>query len=121
MAKRVLIVDDSPMIHNIMKKFLIELGFEIAGDAKNGQEAVDLFKQENPDLIFMDVTMPVKDGLEASQEIKVISPNIPIIMLTAMGDDEILEMAKSIGIDVFLKKPFNKEKIQGALEELSFL
>lgn len=118
MSKRVLIVDDSPIIHKMLRKTLEENNFDVCGDAKNGREGVELFEKLRPDITFMDVTMPVMDGLQAAKGIKAIDSNAGIIMLTAMGDNKIMEEAKSVGVDVFLKKPFNNYKIVSAISGL---
>jgi len=118
MIEKIMIVDDSPMIHSMLRKTLESSGYVVCGDAKNGREAVEMFDEVCPDLIFMDITMPVMDGLEAAKLIKDKDTNQKIIMLTAMGDDEIIARAKEIGINIFLKKPFNEFKIVSAITSI---
>lgn len=118
MIKRILIVDDSPIIHNLLRKTLESNGYEVCGDAKNGREGVELFNSLSPDLAFMDITMPIMDGIEAARAIKGQNPAAKIIMLSAMGDEEIMAQAKEIGIDIFLKKPFDDYKIVSAISKL---
>lgn len=118
MGKRILIVDDSPIIHNLLRKTLESHGYEVCGDARNGKEGVELYKSLLPDLVFMDITMPIMDGLEAARGIKADHPDANIIMLSAMGDEEIVSQAKALGIDIFLKKPFDDYKIISALSKL---
>ncbi|RQD70315.1 MAG: response regulator [Tindallia sp. MSAO_Bac2] len=116
--KRVLIVDDSPIIHNLLRKVLERNGYEVCGDAKNGKEGVDMYKDLNPDIVFMDITMPVMEGLDAVKLIKEFDPEAKIIMLSAMGDEELKEEAKGLGVDVFLKKPFDDYKIVSAISKV---
>ena len=118
MIKRILFVDDSPMIHSLLSRTLIKNDYEVCGGANNGKEAVELFMSLNPDLIFMDITMPIMDGLEASTSIKEKNPAANIIMLSAMGDDGVVEQASKLGIDIFLHKPFNEYKIISAIAKL---
>lgn len=118
MSKKVLIVDDSIVIRNLLRKTLEKRGYLICGDAKNGKEGVEMFKEFAPDFVFMDITMPIMDGLEATKNIMGINPNAKIIMLSAMGDDEVLDEAKESGVSIFLKKPFNEFKIASALSAL---
>ncbi|MBC9783608.1 response regulator [Heliobacterium chlorum] len=118
MIKRILLVDDSPLIHNLLRKTLEKHGYEVAGDAMNGKEAVELFTQLSPDLVFMDITMPIIDGLEAAKAIKSQQPTAKIIMLSAMGDEEIVSQAKALGIDIFLQKPFDDYKIISAIAKV---
>lgn len=115
MGKKVLLVDDSPVIHILLRKVLEKNGFTVCGDAKNGREGVQMFQEHAPDVIFMDITMPIMDGLEAAKAIKKISKDVKIIMLSAMGDDEIIKQANELGIFIFLKKPFDDYKIISAL------
>lgn len=105
-AYRILIVDDSPLIHKMIKKTLDPFGFEIVGNAKNGKEGVDLFKKLLPDMVTMDITMPILDGVEASGMIIKEDPTAKILMLSAMGDDDIKKQAKEKGVRHFITKPF---------------
>jgi two-component system chemotaxis response regulator CheY len=115
MARRVLLVDDSPLIHMLLRKTLEKYGYEVCGDAKDGREGVELFKKLSPDIVFMDINMPVMDGLEAVREIKQLGTQSRIIMLSAMGDEDVVTRAKEMGIFTFLKKPFDDYKIISAL------
>lgn len=118
MVKRILIVDDSPLIHKLLRKTLESNGYEVCGDAVNGDEGVKLYNELNPDLVFMDITMPIMDGLTAAKMIKAQHHDAHIIMLTAMGDEEIIGQAAEAGVDIFLKKPFNDYKIFSAISKL---
>lgn len=119
MKKTVMIVDDSPLIHMLLTKALTKAGYEVCRDAKNGKEAVDMYRQLAPELIFMDINMPIMDGLEASGRIFEISRqmnhDVRIIMLSAVGDDEVVKKAKALGIKTFLSKPFDDYKIISAI------
>lgn len=118
MVKRIMIVDDSPMIQTLLSRTLTKNNYEVCGTANNGKEAVELFANLSPDLVFMDITMPIMDGLEAAAVIKKNNPIANIIMLSAMGDEEIIEQARKLGIDIFLSKPFNEYKIISAIAKL---
>lgn len=115
MGKKVLLVDDSPVIHGMLRKVLEKNAFVVCGDARNGREGVEMFRELAPDVVFMDITMPVMDGLEAARAIKELNKNTKIIMLSAMGDDEIVGQAKDIGVNIFLKKPFDEYKVISAI------
>ncbi|MZP29953.1 response regulator [Heliobacterium undosum] len=118
MSKKILLVDDSPLIHNLLRKTLVKHGHEVIGDAMNGKEGVELYRKLSPDLVFMDITMPVMDGIEAARAIKAESPEARIIMLSAMGDEEIISQAKELGVDIFLQKPFDDYKIISAIAKV---
>ncbi len=114
--KRILVVDDSAMVHKLMDRYLI--GYEIVGYAKDGKEGIELFHKHRPDLTFMDITMPVVDGISAIKGIKQIDPDAKIVMLSAMADEEIVEEAKGLGVVTFLQKPFNKDTLQRTIYEV---
>ncbi|AGX43028.1 response regulator [Clostridium saccharobutylicum] len=115
---KILIVDDSPMIHALIKRALENDEFTICGSGKNGKDGVEKYKELSPDIVTMDITMPVMDGLEASKEIMSINPKAKIVMLSAMGDEEIIETANQIGINYIIKKPFNKEELLDVLKKV---
>ncbi len=110
-AIRVMAVDDSPITRKKIKKALEPEGFEIIGEAGNGRDAVELYNKIKPDVITMDVTMPIMDGLQAAQVIKEQNPAQKIIMLSAMSDQDIVAEAQAWGIVHFCSKPFKPEEI----------
>jgi len=117
--KRILSVDDSPLVRNLIKKFLSKTDdFEVVGEASNGEEAVKLFFQLKPDIVIMDVTMPVKNGLEAAQEILSQEPGAKILLASAMGDDDLLDQALAIGIKHSIQKPFKQAQLIDALNKI---
>lgn len=116
--RKLMIVDDSPAIHVIIEKAARANGYEVCAHAKNGDEAVKQYKLTMPDVITMDITMPVKDGLTASKEIFTQYPGAKILMLSAMGDEEIVNEARGIGIAHFIKKPFKGEDIINAINSM---
>jgi len=107
----VMAVDDSPVTRKMIKKALEPEGFLVVGEAGNGKEAVELYLNLQPDIITMDITMPVMDGLEAAAAIKDINPGQKILMLSAMGDNDLLNEARARGINDFCSKPFKPEQI----------
>ncbi len=108
---RILLVDDSSFVRKMMRRMLEPQGFQVAGEAGNGEEGVNLYKQLKPDVVIMDMTMPVKGGLEASKEILSEFPRARIVLLTAMERTNIVEEAKAIGIKHHLRKPFKPSDI----------
>jgi len=115
---RVLVVDDSPFIHKAISRALNSDQYEICGIAKNGREGVDMYTSTAPDVVTMDVTMPVMSGLASAKEIMAKNPGAKIIMLSAMGDEEILTEAKSLGIREFLQKPFKSPELISTIQKL---
>lgn len=110
-AIKVMAVDDSPITRKMIRKALEPEGFEIIGEAGNGKEAVELYGTIQPDIITMDVTMPIMDGLDAAETIKKMNPKQNICMLSAMSDNDIIADAKSRGITDFCNKPFKAEEM----------
>ena len=109
MAK-ILIVDDSRTSRRILRNLLIEEGYDVV-EAENGEEGVQKYKEENPDMVTMDITMPVKDGLEALKEIKDFDSAAKVIMVTAAGQESKVMEAVKLGAAEFVTKPFEKDKI----------
>jgi two-component system chemotaxis response regulator CheY len=117
MAKRVLVVDDANFMRMIVKDTLTPHGFEICGEAINGNEAVQLYEQLKPDLVTMDITMREKDGLEAARDILTKDPNARIVMVTALGQEKMLLDSLALGVKDFVVKPFEPERIVSAVEK----
>ena len=115
---RVLIVDDSPFIHKAITRALNSEAYEICGIGANGREGAELYAKLKPDIVTMDITMPVLDGLGSAKEILLGDSGARIIMLSAMGDEELMKSAKAIGIRVFLQKPFKSEELLRAIGQL---
>ena len=87
MAKRVLVADDNPTIRKMLcRLFEVEESYDICAEAENGREAIDLALKHRPDLIILDMSMPVLNGTQAAQELKKIMPDVPIILLTQHGN-----------------------------------
>jgi two-component system chemotaxis response regulator CheY len=117
MGKKILIVDDATFIRAMVKDVLVPRGFEIAGEATNGNEAVDMYDKLKPDLVTMDITMKEKDGLEAAREILERNPDARIIMVTALGQEKMLLDSFKIGVKDFVVKPFQPDRIITAVEK----
>lgn len=115
---KVLVVDDSPLVRKMVKKACMGSEFEVVGEAKNGEEAVQSYRKLNPDIVTLDVTMPVKDGLKAAEEILACNPKAKILLLSAMGDESLLERAQKMGITFSLQKPFTTQVLLEALRNL---
>ena len=116
---KALIVDDEKTNRLILKSLLSKQGYQTI-EAVNGQEAIDLFNQEHPSIIFMDVMMPLIDGYEATRQIKAASTNrfVPVIFLTAMSDEEALAQCIEAGGDDFLVKPYDKIILQSKIRSM---
>lgn len=117
MAK-ILIVDDSRTSRKMLKEVLTEAGYEIAGEAANGEEGVIMYSQLKPDAVTMDITMPSMNGLEALACIKKKDENAKVIMVTAAGQKDKMVRAIKEGADDFIAKPFEPEQVLEALKNV---
>lgn len=117
MSKKVLVIDDSPFVFKAVSKALEGTEWEVVGNALDGQLGVDKYIETRADIVTLDVTMPVMDGLETAKRLFEINPNARIVMLSAMGDETLLNQAKEIGIKYFLTKPFQPATLQAKLSE----
>lgn len=118
MAK-VLIVDDSRTSRKILRGILEENGHVVIDEAVDGQDGVKKFQALKPDVVTMDITMPVLDGMEALKMIKALSADTKVIMVTAAGQKGKMIDCIKLGADEFLTKPFDKEEIISVINKLS--
>ncbi len=117
MAK-VLIVDDAAFVRMSLRKSLEENGFEIAGEAENGAIGVEKYKELNPDIVILDITMPKMTGIEALKAIKDYDSMAKIVMITALGHEEIVKEAIVSGASSFIIKPFKEEHLVQAFNQI---
>jgi two-component system chemotaxis response regulator CheY len=111
MNKRVLIVDDQVFMRNMLSDIFASGGFDIVGEAANGIEAVERFRQLKPDLVTMDIVMPFKSGIEATREIIKTDPQAIIIVCSALGQETLVMDAIEAGAADFVVKPFKAEDV----------
>jgi two-component system, response regulator PdtaR len=112
---RILVAEDETIIRLDLKETLERAGFEVCAEARDGEEAVELARAENPDLAVLDVKMPRLDGIEAARRILAERP-IPIVMLTAYGQDELVARAVEAGVFGYLVKPFRETDLLPAMQ-----
>lgn len=117
MAK-ILVVDDAAFMRMMLKDILTKSGYEIAGEAENGDQAVAKYKELKPDLVTLDITMPIKDGLEALKEIKAVDPSAKCLMCSAMGQQAMVIQAIQSGAKDFIVKPFQADRVVEAVKKV---
>ncbi|MBB5172066.1 response regulator [Texcoconibacillus texcoconensis] len=117
MATKVLIVDDAAFMRMMIKDILEKNGFEVVGEAADGQQAVDMYKEQSPDLVTMDITMPEKDGIAALKEIRSHDPNAKVLMCSAMGQQAMVIDAIQAGAKDFIVKPFQADRVLEAINK----
>lgn len=112
---RILLADDEVLIRLDLREMLTEAGHEIVGEAANGQEAVQLAQELHPDIVIMDVKMPVMDGLTAAQQITE-AEIAPVLLLTAYSQQDIVARATEAGVIAYLVKPVREQQLFPAIE-----
>lgn len=116
--KRVLIVDDAAFMRASLKMMLENNDFEVVGEAADGQAAVEKYQECKPDIVTMDITMPVMDGIAAVKRIKAVDPNAIIVMVSAMGQESMVRDAIVSGAKGFVVKPFKEQHIVETLGKI---
>ncbi|MBP3039843.1 response regulator [Bacillaceae bacterium Marseille-Q3522] len=108
---RILIVDDAKFMRMTLSNILKKANHDIIGEAKNGIEAIQLYREHNPDIVTMDITMPELSGIEAVKEIKQEYSKAKIIMCSAMGQQKMVVSAIEAGAKDFIVKPFDESRV----------
>lgn len=118
MGNRILIADDAAIMRATIKTILADSGFDIVAEAANGVEAVERYKQHQPDAVTMDLVMPKLDGINALKEIIAEFPAAKIIMCSSMGQQNLVIEAIRAGAKGFITKPFEPEKLVETVKRL---
>ena len=118
MLQRVLIVDDAAFVREVLTQILQKHGFEVCGEAQNGTEAVEMAQSKKPDLILMDIVMPVKSGIQATEEILKTNPNLPIIACSTEGSEAMVAKAIDAGCVEFVVKPFQIDQLIATIKRV---
>jgi len=113
--KKILIVDDEPIIRMDLREMMEEYGFDVVAEAKNGEEAVEMAFRHRPDLILLDVKMPVMNGIKAAGIIRKFS-DASIVLLTAYNDRKLVEEACAVHVTAYLVKPVTDANLFPAIE-----
>jgi len=114
----ILICDDSLLVRKQMKDCLAECGDFNVVEASSGQSSIELFRQHNPDLVFLDIVMPDKNGIEALKEMIAIKKDVKVIMLSSSGTRSHLKAAMEAGASDFIQKPWEKSQIEHIVRSL---
>ncbi|PKM77671.1 MAG: two-component system response regulator [Firmicutes bacterium HGW-Firmicutes-15] len=117
MGKRVLVVDDAAFMRMMVKDILSKNGYEVVGEAENGMIAIEKYKELQPDLVTMDITMPEMDGITAVKAITAFDSKARVIMCSAMGQQAMVIDAIQAGAKDFIVKPFQPERVLEAVSK----
>jgi two-component system, chemotaxis family, chemotaxis protein CheY len=116
--KRLLVVDDALFMRKLICGVAAEAGWQVVGEAGNGAEAISLYQQHRPDLVTMDLVMPVMGGLEALRQIRVVDPEAKVVVVTALDQKQSLMDSIREGAIDFIVKPFERERVLALLAKL---
>ena len=118
MGKQVLIVDDASFMRMMIKDILTKNGYEVVGEAENGNKALEKYKELKPDLVLMDITMPEVDGISALKNIRKEDGNAKVVMCSAMGQQNMVIEAIQSGARDFIVKPFQADRVLEAVKKV---
>ena len=117
---KAVVVDDVAVMRKMLRDILESQNFSVVGEAANGQEAIDICRREAPNLVTLDITMPLVDGLTALKEIKKAQPDVKVVMVSAFGERQNVLEAIKCGAANFIVKPFNAEKVIRVINSIRF-
>ncbi len=118
MAKNILIVDDAAFMRMMLKDILVKSGYNVVGEAENGVKAIEKYKELQPDLVTLDITMPDMDGISALKGIKEVDADARVIMCSAMGQQAMVVEAIQQGAKDFIVKPFQADRVIEAIKKI---
>lgn len=118
MGNRILVVDDSYYMRTILKNMIMDAGYTIVDEAANGQDAISMAIKEQPDLITLDLILPDNSGLDVLKKIKEDNPDIHVIVVSAVGQENIVQQAMEIGAAAYIVKPFEEQKVVNTIKEV---
>ncbi|MBM7571831.1 response regulator [Aquibacillus albus] len=117
MAHKLLIVDDAAFMRMMIKDILTKNGYDVVGEAQDGVQALEKYKELSPDLVTMDITMPEMDGITSLKEIKNFDADAKVIMCSAMGQQAMVIDAIQAGAKDFIVKPFQADRVLEAIQK----
>ena len=116
--KSVLITDDSKFMRLVMRNLLVGQGLEVVGEAENVPQALEKYRELKPDLVTMDLVMPGDSGLKGVEQIRQVDPHARILVISALGQQQMIDDAVRLGAKGFVEKPLKAEQLAEALVKL---
>ncbi len=114
---KILIGDDSAFMRKILKNILAKEGYTDISEASNGEEVIEKFIKEKPDVVLLDIIMEKKDGIETLKEIIKLDKNAKVIMVSAVGQEQMVKEAITIGAEDYIVKPFTPSKVVSSIKK----
>jgi len=118
LSTTVLIVDDAEFMRVMLKDILVDMGLAVVGEAEDGDQAVAMFKDLQPELVLLDINLPTVSGIDALREIVAGDPAADVVMITALGQKEEVLASIKAGARDFIVKPFDQERVQETLSRI---
>jgi two-component system chemotaxis response regulator CheY len=118
MSNTVLIVDDAEFMRVMLKDILVDMGLAVVGEAGDGDQAVAMFRDLQPELVLLDINLPTVSGIDALREIVASDPAADVVMITALGQKEEVLASIKAGARDFIVKPFDQERVQETLSRI---
>lgn len=115
---KVLLVEDNALTRYTIKSLLLKLGHEVVGEAEDAQSAVEAYRQLKPDVVFLDLILPGRSGVEVLGDLRAVDPAAKIVVVTAVEQDEIDKRLADKGVDAILRKPFSYEDFKTLMRDL---
>jgi two-component system chemotaxis response regulator CheY len=115
---RAVIADDSLTLRRLLRVILEDCGVAVVAEARDGRQAIDMVREHKPDLLCLDVEMPVMDGIAALAHIRAIAPELPVMMITGRADRETVQGAAKMGARGYIVKPYHRDKVNAAVRHL---
>jgi two-component system chemotaxis response regulator CheY len=115
---RILVADDASFMRQMIREIVESEGYEVVGEAADGIEAVDLFKQLHPEIVTMDIVMPRRSGIDAVRGIVELDPGARVVMCSALGQETLVTEALQAGAKDFIVKPFKPDAVLATLKQV---
>lgn len=116
--KRVLIIDDAAFIRRILRSMLEKNQYRVVGEAENGLIGLEKYNARKPDVVLLDIVMPVMDGLECLKQLKRLNPNVNVIICSTVDDPKVVQEIYQLGVIDFITKPIKEERLMRTLKKL---
>ena len=117
-SKRIMIVDDAIFMRKVLREILTENGYDVVGEVNRGTDVLEKFKDWKPDLVTMDIMLPGIDGIDAVREIMKVEKDARIVMISALGQDELVDEALKAGAKGFIVKPFIPSQVIDVIKKI---
>ncbi|MCK4601280.1 MAG: response regulator [Phycisphaerae bacterium] len=118
MTPRVLVVDDLPFMRSLLRDILTGAGMTVVAEAEDGRQALIAYLASEPDIVLLDIVMPVMDGLTALRKLRILDRRARVVMCSALGEQEMIVRAIQFGARDFVVKPFRPERVVSAISKV---